>query len=251
MTVQEPMQMLRDVVIRGFARWADSLPDVRYQNTRFDRTIIDVTTARNSAVRLWNQAEEAVDDAATQAPLIRSNPDLSAEAKQRQISALVATQGGIARDAVTELRSTLDATADRLRSALLPARPEPADATQEAALGNVRTDLAMLLDRLPTHDLVGRIGELVKEAHASGDTLTRWFLTATPWAERYLEARGVNAAEWKAMKPTLLSELGDDPDETRQLLGLLEAIESPRGMLGAVAGLDHWARTRLDEIGRG
>lgn len=70
-------------------------------------------------------------------------------------------------------------------------RPQPADAAQEAALGNLRADLRMLLDHLKGGDITARLAELAGEAAANSDQLRTWFLSATEWPTDYLTARGL------------------------------------------------------------
>ncbi|MDZ7677044.1 MAG: hypothetical protein U5K29_00655 [Acidimicrobiales bacterium] len=246
MPSQEPTLMLRDVVVRGFLAWDSSIPDGRLQNSRYRSTQLVLQRNYRRAVGLWSTAEAAVDAADERARQIHHNQRLTDEARADATREVVASEGGNAREAAEEIRQLVDASAERLRATMLPPRPQPADAAQEAALANLRSDVAMVLDRLSANEVPERMEAMVREANDEGDALSRWFLVATPWAKRYLESRGAELAGWSNRLPRIVAAVGDDLEEARAMHRVLETLESPKGMLGAVSALDHWIKARLD-----
>jgi hypothetical protein len=110
-------------------------------------------------------------------------------------------------------------------------RPQPADATQEAQLANLRTDIRMRLDGVPDHDLARVALELLRGHVSRGDQLAAWFLSSSDWPALYFGSRnadGVVIATYQAGLPQVLDSLTSPESKTaRQALAV---VDGPEGL---------------------
>lgn len=81
---------------------------------------------------------------------------------------------------------------DILRVAAYPARPQPADATQEARLAGIKADLRMVWDSISDDGGVSEtMTESLRRAIGDEDALSVWLIASTHWPEDYLKSRGL------------------------------------------------------------
>jgi hypothetical protein len=173
----------------------------------------------------------------------------------RQESATTAlAQGQAASDAAfasAERRAT--ALQAQLAALVLPARPQPADAAQEGALANLRSDLKMLFDGAGAEGagLAKVIADELARRKAAGDDLAVWLLAGSGWTDTYLRSRRDDVAcitfgqqVTKVLTPV---DTGGDQAAARRLL---DVMAGPKGVTGAIAQIRVWAAMRLDELTR-
>ncbi|MCW2545830.1 MAG: hypothetical protein JWN96_290 [Mycobacterium sp.] len=133
---------------------------------------------------------------------IATDKNLNEFGKCSQIS----KQIDLARTTVDALSTQVLDSADRimnyLRTAAFPARPGTADATQEAALAGIKSDLRMVLDPVTSDDdLIVRLTDQLGRALADNNALTTWLLASSHWPEDYLISRraDLKVTHWQSI----------------------------------------------------
>lgn len=185
------LDRFRTALDQVWPRWADPIADDGYGDTDLHKASAPL------ARRFVTAVDGALDGLATGArEAATAHGQVFYTPEERQRRAAQALQDG--RDEYDrQLRAAttaLDELSQRVRAAGVPQRPQPADAAQEAALGNERTDLRMILDPVPALGLSQRLVDLVADAAANGNRLRVWLLASSGWAGDYLRARGVPEA---------------------------------------------------------
>ena len=180
---------------------------------------------------------------------MRNNPDLTGAAKQQRVAAAgaelrAATETDLASldTAVVDLKKTL-------RRLAVPPRPTGDIAGQEARLGNLRADVAMVLDRTPTHDLPRVVAELVSGWIESADALAVWFLASADWLALYLQSRDASSAiplVEQAIGGALQPSLESDTARARTILAMLSGRD---GLAQAVVRMRFCLNETLRDLG--
>ena len=108
----------------------------------------------------------------------------------------------------------------------------------------------MVLDRLDADDVVERLAAFLDEALAGDDPLTAWLIASTPWAGRYLEARGqqyrIPRLE-QAIAGRLDARLTVDAAVARTILAM---VDGPRGVNAIAVAARTYTRIEIDRIAR-
>lgn len=141
---------------------------------------------------------------------ISVNDRLNPQARQADIAAAVQASRTIIDANISDIKTRSTAILDALRAAAYPARPQPADATQEARLAGIKTDLRMVWDAVPDgHNLVSNMTKSLHRAIGDDEALTVWLLASTHWPEDYLQAHGVEhrIVQWQAEVAQTLDSL--------------------------------------------
>ncbi|HEY3546252.1 MAG TPA: hypothetical protein VGK17_09185 [Propionicimonas sp.] len=181
---------------------------------------------------------------------ITFNPDLTPDAKTRQIAAqTTVTKAAVAAQVDTVTRGA-SKVLDRLRTAAYPPRPTPIDATQEVRVQGIKADLQMVL--APTDssmDLITALRGLLMRAIADGDQLTAWVLASTRWPEDYLTSRGGTylVEAWGDTVAQTLDELM--PSQIATVRHIYNAVANPqRGISVLTESLPVMTTRILDSI---
>lgn len=156
---------------------------------------------------------------------ISTNDRLTEDARSNDIAAAAQASRAIIDAATTDVKARTTAILEALRAAAYPARPEPADATQEARLAGIKGDLRMVWDAIgDDHNIVTTMTNSLRRAIGDDDALTTWLLTSTHWPDDYLQARGaeIRLPQWNAEVASTLdsvtpASLGDARRIYRQL----------------------------------
>lgn len=166
---------------------------------------------------------------------VASNDRLSDVGRAEQVKAITDRTRRDIETAKNRVLAASEEILDTLRSAWVPKRPGVPDATQEAALMNIKADLRMSLDPIKEPGpLVTRMAELFERAVANRDELSVWLLAATDWPVDYLTARGMELAshEWTPRSEQILERLGSaDRSDLNQAY---RAVNSPQDGLPAL-----------------
>lgn len=244
---------VREIIDRAKRGLSDAVPDTLIpgepEAVRFSRPLI--RTVFDTWSNIEDQLRQAVPDIAT---LLADNRFVPEE-RNRQTAALVDT---LRRDVEASM-NTIDQAVTKLQTRLSglarPARPQPADAAQEAALGNLRTDLRMVLDRTPTDELVNRLLDRVRTYTVEGDPLGLWLLASTDWPQMYLESRlGRDMADLHAVRFTAglpQAHAAGDTEGVTAARRILNYVEGTKGLAGAVVAMRSITRHALDAATRG
>lgn len=141
--------------------------------------------------RLLEQIDRAIVDLGETIFAVSTDSRLNDDAKRDDIgSAASATQTLISAN-VEDIQGRVTRILDGLRAAAYPARPLPADATQEARLAGIKGDLRMVWDAVTDDgDFVPAMGASLRRSLGDGDELTTWLLASSRWPEDYLRSRG-------------------------------------------------------------
>lgn len=239
------LDQLRTVIERGVAALRQTIPEPAPGNPA------TASVARGVLQRVtdsWARAEDALAALTGRVATIRQDPRLTPEARSTDVRAAVQQVRDVVDDELGTIERELGRLADRLRRETLPARPQPEDAAQEAALANLKTDLRMVLDATPASGLVHELLELLAQYQAANNQLAVWLLAVSDWPALYLRSRGRDTVEWTARLPHVLAGLAGDAADKRLALALLDVVEGPRGMLGATVAMKALVRMRLDDI---
>jgi cob(I)alamin adenosyltransferase len=219
----------------------------RYLNV--DRPLIGSDTpartpaqiAISKAATAWSNARGGLDEIPVlldalpaQLAAETTNPDLTGQAKARNVTELCdrtrATLAGIATTVLTGL-TRVDTI---LRTASTPAKPGDDPAT-EARIAGAKADLKMILDavRADVNELGAKMAALLTRAIGDGDTATTWVLAGSRWPADYASTRISNLGE-SALTDVLGACIGEALDQlTGQDLGdvrrVYRAVISPDG----------------------
>lgn len=178
---------LRAALDEPFPRWADTLADDAWGTTDLHQRVAPDLRRFVGGVQA---ALDAIQTGATAAATAYGSEQYVPAERQRRAAEALNTARAAFDQQLSAASSALDAVTAAVRAAGLPQRPGPADAAQEGALANLRTDLRMVLDPTPAGQLAERIVELTADAAGRGDALTVWLLAGSPWAANYLRSRG-------------------------------------------------------------
>lgn len=199
-------------------------------------------------VREWAEVEATLKAGALQVAAIWGDTRLTLEARRAGANEAITELRAFIDEHLEAMRTQTDELIDELRRRLRPPRPEPADAAQEAAIGNLKDDLRMVLDGVPPAELVQRLLDELRDAVHDGDDLAVWLLAASPWPARYFKGRGVPARARMFDQEAADIVAGDADDQARANARLLEALEARDGLRGALIGMSHFARMRLNQL---
>jgi hypothetical protein len=134
----------------------------------------------------------------------------------------------------------------------LPPRPEPADATQEAALSNLRADLRLVLDHVPADAVPEAMIAELKQLVAAGDELGVWFLAGdSTWPATYLRARGVDDPtlfELQIADALTSSATAGEPDNGEKARQILAALKGAKGLVGALIAMGNLASWKFEGL---
>lgn len=183
---------------------------------------------------------------------ISTNDRLTEDARREDIAGAVQASRAIIDAATEDVKARTTAILDALRAAAYPARPQPADATQEARLAGIKGDLRMVWDAIGDDDnIVVTMTNSLRRAIGDDDALTTWLLASTHWPEDYLQARGaeIRLSQWHAAVASTLdsvtpASLGDARHIYRQLsdgrdgLPLLNILFNQ--LTGIINDLSNW-----------
>jgi hypothetical protein len=241
----DPFDKVRSIIVNARARLAELVPARAAPGE-----LKPVRTARPLVKRFfaaWDDADQTMSQAGALVTPILTTLDLTADAKAAKVQTVIAR----ARDKVDSDLAYASAAVDELVSALrvlaLPARPAGPVADQEAVLENLRGDLRMVLDSVPTAGVTGRLLEQVRRYVAAGDELAVWFVGGgSDWPATYLESRGIDARLFEAQLPDALNEVNSDAMEAaRTILGL---VTGPYALQGSVIAMRALARQTFADL---
>lgn len=181
---------------------------------------------------------------------LTADPRFTPAARRAEVAKVVGEAQAACRALLDTMRTQADAVDRKLVALGVPARPTPVDATQEAHLAALKSDLRMVLDRLPdATSVVNRLVRALGDAIAAGDDLAVWLLAGSGWPALYLERFGEPGpfvASLEAETAELLDRTGSgDVAVARELLGVLRG---QRGLLAAVQGAEVWLSITLSDL---
>lgn len=142
---------------------------------------------------LFQQIDQALNTCGEYIFAIAIDAHRSEQGKTAAIDQSVAATNHTITTARTSILTATGEILDQMRTAAYPARPGPADATQEAVLASLKTDLRMLWERYEDGDLVDAMADSLSRAIGDHDDLAVWLLASSRWPEDYLTSRGEDA----------------------------------------------------------
>ena len=159
---------------------------------------------------------------------VATNGDLTQDARDRQIETLADVAWVRIKTAVADIHTRAQTMLDATRAAIYPARPEPADAAQEARLAGLKTDLRMSLD--PVDD-DNRVVDIIKarlaRALTSRDDLAAWLLACSDWPADYLCARDFDH-QLPALAAAVDSAVAESTPDAEPGVSLYRTLAHPR-----------------------
>lgn len=142
---------------------------------------------------LFEQIDQALNTCGEYIFAIAIDANRSDQGKTEAISQTVAATNATIDAARTSILAATSDILDQMRTAAYPARPGPSDATQEATLSGLKTDLRMLWERYEGGTLVDAMADSLSRAIGDQDDLAVWLLASSRWPEDYLTSRGEDA----------------------------------------------------------
>lgn len=246
----DSIQMLRNLIAQIRAVLEVVLPEPGYKLVGDKAKPLDADARRLSAV--W-RAFDSADSIAAAAPgaiaLLLNEPRLSEDSKRQDALAMIARVTTDADDELARATSLVDDIKRSIAALVLTPRPKPADATQEAALAGLKTDVRMVLDGAPDNDVITRLLGLVEKFLADDDQLAVWLLTTTDWPELYLASRAIDAQLFTLQLPDALAPYGND--EQRDARRVLQHLDGPRGLSASLLAMQTLVRIQLDRVREG
>jgi hypothetical protein len=199
----------------------------------------------------WDRAVAAID--AAHVPLQNNwlMLELTQAARINRGQAIVDSVATAVAAELGKASATAKALVAWLTQETLPPRPLPADATQEAALTNLRSDLRLVLDHLPGDAVPEAMIDELKRRVADDDALGVWFLAGdSTWAATYLRARGVDPDlyELRVADALTSSATASEPDNGEKARQILAALKGAKGLVGALIAMGNLASWKFEGL---
>lgn len=167
--------------------------------------------------RLLKDIDESLVDLGERVFRIALDDRLTEDARAQDISTTAGVIGASIAAKSDDVTQRATKILETLREAAYPARPEPADVTQEARIAGLKADLRMVWDSAADGDeIVKAMAGSLRRSIGDGDALSTWLIASTHWPEDYLQARNTphHAEVWAlrvaeildTMSPANLSE---------------------------------------------
>lgn len=231
----------------GDASYSVLHPDIAGKSTASPAALSIVATL-NDFYANFDQMIATLTKVAGAVQVTMTNPALVPAQRDKDAASLVTVARTSAQHNLTQMTADADKIVRTLTPMAMPPRP-PMDATQIAELARRESSIRMLLDSVGTNDLIARLERMLRDAVTAGDTLAVWHLTASGWAELYLESRGLAAwiTQWAVSSSEIAAGLlGADAKAARQLLVAVDG--SDYNLRTALQAAEFWLRMAFDRL---
>lgn len=160
--------------------------------------------------KLLEEIDEAVRALGEAVFTISTDGRLADAARAEDIATAAAGTKTLVSTKTADIKARTSRILDGLRTDAYPARPQPADATQEARIAGIKADLRMVWDPVTDDSaFVPTMAASLRRAIGDEDALTTWLLASTHWPEDYLTSRGADlrVPVWQDEVATVLDAL--------------------------------------------
>jgi hypothetical protein len=201
----------------------------------------------------WDRAVAAID--AAHAPLQDNwlRLELTQQARINRGQAIINSVATAVSTELGKASATAKSLVAWLTQETLPPRPEPVDATQEAALTNLRGDLRLVLDHVHADGVEDAMLDELRQRVAADDALGVWFLAGdSGWPALYLRARGVDDPtlyDLQVADALSASSGASEPDNGEKARQILAGLKGPKGLVGALVAMGNLAAWKFEGLG--
>lgn len=202
------------------------------------------STWRNKVVPLLDQVDPVFVDLAGGIKLALADQTRTSDYKFATQQVAIASATTQVERIGTEIESAVTAMLAKAQRLALPSRPTPQDATQEARLAGLKSDLQLLTAKLSggsdeiQSTFIKRLNERLKVALASGDDLAAWLL-CSDWPVSILAPSigfDANSLDYvRAAYPANLAEiLGSGSQEIADAISIYQRLNNSQEGLPAL-----------------
>jgi hypothetical protein len=231
------IEVLDGVVERARETLYGGLPDNTGEAVKAARPAFDKVFAE------WADAKSAVAELRTKLPAILDDRSLTEDAKRTRSDELVAAAQIKTSAALTQI----EATSKELTAKLAPmARPQRPEGDIDGRVANVRQELSMLLDRLPSDQAqMERMARFLEDSLIAGDDVAAWVVASTSWPKSFIESRSGDAGILHAfIEPVLDRRLSGNAAIARRVL---RTLEDQYGLNAVSQGASHYVKHGVDD----